>query len=419
MSNFLIDAITDVLRSGSLGTVASQLGQSEQQVTRGLQMGVASIGAGLASKTQDRGFMRALFDLATTRGVDPARVVSDPTALTTQMAPDSPATSASNQFLSAVFGNNVGAVTSAISGATGLRPDSTTSLLGMAGSLVLGVLGSRVRTGGLTASGFTDWLASQRDSLLREAPPALRGIFGAPATVPPAATRPIETSMPTSVIPPRPRSDRWLWPAIAAILVLGVLWNVLRGNRATMAARNTSAATDTATAAGEVSRSDTSMANAPAAAAAMVSAKLPNGVELRVPDNGMETKLLAYLQDPSHTGKDTTWFDMDRLLFETNSATLAPSSQDQLHDVAEILKAYPKAHATIGGYTDNTGDADANMRLSAARATSVVSQLTTLGVPGNRLTAKGYGDAHPVADNATAVGRAQNRRIAIRITSMS
>jgi OmpA-OmpF porin, OOP family len=40
-------------------------------------------------------------------------------------------------------------------------------------------------------------------------------------------------------------------------------------------------------------------------------------------------------------------------------------------------------------------------------------------VPGNRLTAKGYGDAHPVADNATAVGRAQNRRIAIRITSMS
>jgi OmpA-OmpF porin, OOP family len=292
----------------------------------------------------------------------------------------------------------------------------------MAGSLVLGVLGSRVRSGGLTASGFTDWLASQRDSLLREAPPALRGMFGPPAAVPPVGTRPVDTTVPSSMMSPKPRSDRWLWPAIAAILVLGVLWNVLRGNRAAMEARNTAGATDTSIAAGEVTRSDTaasSMGAPPAGAMAMVATKLPNGVELRIPDNGTESKLLIYLQDPSHTGKDTTWFDMDRLLFETNSATLAPSSQDQLHDVAEILKAYPKARATIGGYTDNTGDADANMRLSAARATSVVSQLTTLGVSSDRLTAKGYGEAHPVADNATAVGRATNRRIAIRITSTS
>jgi OOP family OmpA-OmpF porin len=236
MSNFLLDAITDVVRSGSLGTVASQLGQSEQQVTRGLQMGVASIGAGLASKTQDRGFMRQLFDVATTRGVDPARVVADPSSLTTPMSPDSPQASASNQLLSSIFGNNIGAVTSAIAGATGLRPESATALLGMAGSLVLGVLGSRVRSGGLTASGFTDWLASQRDSLLREAPPALRGMFGPPAAVPPVGTRPVDTTVPSSMMSSKPRSDRWLWPAIAAILVLGVLWNVLRGNRAAMEA---------------------------------------------------------------------------------------------------------------------------------------------------------------------------------------
>jgi OmpA-OmpF porin, OOP family len=397
MSNFLLDSITDVLRSGSLAAVATRLGQSEQQVTRGMQMAVAAIGAGLATKTQDRGFTRQLFDLATTRGVDPARAVADPSTLLAHGAPDSP-TSAGSQFVGSVFGNSTAPVTGAIASATGLSPDSTTSLLGMAGTLVLGVLGSRIRSGGMTPNGFADWLAGQRDGLLREAPPAVRGLLGIPAAT--------DASI-AAGIAPRPaagaRSDRWLWSAIAAILVLGVVWNVLRGNRAAV---ETQAAAGTAsdTSAGEI------------AATAVIVRRLPNGVALRIPNNGTEIKLLSYLDDPTRTGKDTTWFDFDRLLFETNSSTLAPSSQDQLHDVGMILMAYPKAHATIGGYTDSTGDADANVRLSQDRAGSVVTELVAVGVPANQLTAKGYGAAHPVADNGTAVGRAQNRRIAIRVT---
>jgi len=416
MSNFLLDSITDVLRSGTLGTVAGQLGQSEQQVTRGLQMSVASLGAGLAAKSQDKGFMRQLYDLATTRGVDPARVVSDPSALMAQgTTGDSPATSGTTQFLSSIFGGNTNAVTSAIAGATGLRPESATSLLSMAAPLVLGVLGSHIRSSGLNASGFADWFATQRDSLLRDAPPALRGLFGAPTPT----TRITDASVAAGVAPrPATRPDRWLWPAIAAILVLGVVWNVMRGNRATNVAATATKAADTV--AGEVSAAASSTAttvgNAMSAAGAMVSRHLPTGVDLRVPDNGTETKLLAYLEDPTRHGTDTVWFDFDRLLFETNSATLAPSSNDQLHDVATILSAYPKTHATIGGYTDNTGDADANVKLSQDRAANVVTQLVSLGVTPSRLTAKGYGDQHPVADNNTDVGRAQNRRIAIRIT---
>jgi OOP family OmpA-OmpF porin len=241
----------------------------------------------------------------------------------------------------------------------------------------------------------------------------LRGLFGlaAPSA---GATSGAAAAATGSLRPTGARPDRWLWPAIAAILVLGVVWNVLRGNRATVEARTAAAtAPDTASAAGEVARPDSS----PPGATAMVTQHLPNGTALLVPSSGTETNLIAYLQDPTKTGKDTTWFDFDRLLFETNSATLAPSSNDQLHDVAVILVAYPKTHATIGGYTDNTGDADANMKLSQDRAASVVTELITLGVPGSQLTSKGYGDTHPVADNGTAVGRAQNRRIAIRVTS--
>jgi outer membrane protein OmpA-like peptidoglycan-associated protein len=84
--------------------------------------------------------------------------------------------------------------------------------------------------------------------------------------------------------------------------------------------------------------------------------------------------------------------------------------------VAEIMKAYPKVKAKIGGYTDNTGDPDSNLKLSQDRATNVMNELVVLGVASDRLTAEGYGQQHPVADNGTDAGRQQNRRIAFRVT---
>jgi outer membrane protein OmpA-like peptidoglycan-associated protein len=80
------------------------------------------------------------------------------------------------------------------------------------------------------------------------------------------------------------------------------------------------------------------------------------------------------------------------------------------------LNAYPKTRLTIGGYTDNTGDAAQNLKLSQDRANNVTAELIKLGVAEDRLVAKGYGDQHPVADNATDAGRAQNRRISMLVT---
>lgn len=150
-------------------------------------------------------------------------------------------------------------------------------------------------------------------------------------------------------------------------------------------------------------------------AAAMVRETLPGGVELNVPATGIEARLVRFIKDPAATVNDTTWFDFDRLLFETGSATLRPESQEQLRYVAQILQAYPNVRVRIGGYTDNTGDAAANVSLSQARAESVMRELVSLGVAPNRLDARGYGAEHPVADNATEEGRAQNRRIALRV----
>jgi outer membrane protein OmpA-like peptidoglycan-associated protein len=70
----------------------------------------------------------------------------------------------------------------------------------------------------------------------------------------------------------------------------------------------------------------------------------------------------------------------------------------------------------IGGYTDNVGRAEANTQLSRARAESVRDALQRLGVDSSRVQAEGYGDQHPIADNNTSEGRANNRRVAILVT---
>ena len=111
-----------------------------------------------------------------------------------------------------------------------------------------------------------------------------------------------------------------------------------------------------------------------------------------------------------------TWFDFDRLLFATGSATLEPASHEQLSNIAAIMKAYPKVKIKLGGYTDNTGDPAANLKLSDDRAKNVMAELVKLGVDPSRMEAKGYGEDHPVGDNKTEEGRQLNRRISLRLT---
>ncbi len=144
--------------------------------------------------------------------------------------------------------------------------------------------------------------------------------------------------------------------------------------------------------------------------------KLLTGVEISLPEFGVERKLLAFIEDKSKPVDKKTWFTFDRLDFETGSATLRPTSAEQLRNIAEIMKAYPKVALKLGGYTDNVGSPDDNLKLSKLRAQNTMQELVKLGVDAKRLEAEGYGEMHPVADNSTEDGRQKNRRIDILVT---
>ena len=99
------------------------------------------------------------------------------------------------------------------------------------------------------------------------------------------------------------------------------------------------------------------------------------------------------------------------VIFETGKSALKPESFTVLDIVAQSLQANPDIRIEIAGYTDNTGAAATNAGLSQARAEAVRMYLATRGVTPNRMVAKGYGPANPIAPNTTAAGRAQNRRV--------
>jgi outer membrane protein OmpA-like peptidoglycan-associated protein len=97
--------------------------------------------------------------------------------------------------------------------------------------------------------------------------------------------------------------------------------------------------------------------------------------------------------------------------FDTGKATIKPDSAQTLDDAAAALKMAADLKVEVAGHTDNVGAPEANLKLSQERAQAVMAALVERGIPAARLTAKGYGQTAPIADNRTDDGRAKNRRV--------
>jgi outer membrane protein OmpA-like peptidoglycan-associated protein len=117
----------------------------------------------------------------------------------------------------------------------------------------------------------------------------------------------------------------------------------------------------------------------------------------------------------SNSVKQHTLPENVTLRYATGSARLQPESQSRLDHLAAQLIAFPDVHVKVAGFTDNVGAADVNLQISQRRADSVIAFLVGKGIAADRLTAKGYGEEDPIADNSTMEGRAQNRRVSVSV----
>lgn len=114
-------------------------------------------------------------------------------------------------------------------------------------------------------------------------------------------------------------------------------------------------------------------------------------------------------EDCDITVKETVVFSATST-FAFDSAVLSPASKNGLDEIVKRLKSNPNEKIRVFGYTDSVGSEAYNIALSQKRADAVKAYLVKEGIDGARIVTKGFGEANPVASNATAEGRAENRR---------
>ena len=369
-----------------------------------------------------------------------------------------------------LFGDRAGGIASALAAHSGIKQTSASSLMSLAVPVLLGVLGKRMAVEGEGGpSGLAGLLSGQAANVQATLPAGLASALGitpgiAMAGNPGSPLPTVESDVrgtPSRMVPPvatvstppaadidRPvagipafsndhtsgSGNRWL-PWLLLALGAAALFYFLRGcgnDRSAADSATGTTMTDSANVASDAN-TDIDLGAGSAVGAAVDSAgdavsdgaaalgtffkrKLPSGYELNIPENGFESNLVTFIEDKDRAVDKTTWFNFDRLLFDTGKATLKPASKEQVNNIAEVLKAYPNVAIKVGGYTDNTGNAQTNTKLSADRANMVMNALVDLGIDKSRLEAEGYGPQYPVAPNDTEAGRAQNRRIAVRVT---
>jgi len=108
-------------------------------------------------------------------------------------------------------------------------------------------------------------------------------------------------------------------------------------------------------------------------------------------------------------------FSTKNILFDVAKSTIKQTSFNDLNNILKLMNEFPSSRFSINGYTDNTGAKEMNLRLSEDRAQSVKNYFTERGISASRLTAKGFGDANPIAPNNTTEGRELNRRVEISL----
>ena len=428
MSLNLPEAIKSLFTSEVVQQSGTQLGEPAAKISRAVSAIIPIVLGTLLEETATTAGAQKISDVASEQyhsGIL-GNIVGGNTAT-------SPATGG---ILSGLFGDKLGSITNLLAGFAGIKASSANSLLGTAVPVVLAFLGRYSADNNLHAGDLASLINSQEGSI-RHAVPAglnLASVFG-------TTQQPVKTVVTTvsHVTHSEPHTrqvkgadesigiSKWIFPLFLLILLSLACWYIFgKGCYGTPV-------TDHSAALNAHQAAPSSPAQVVAATGSIdsitgnfeynvgndVSVSLPGeGGKLVVGEFSTENKLYKFLSDDAAT-LDTVkgnWFEFTNVKFKTGSAEITEESSAQLKNLVAISKAFPKARFKVGGYTDNTGNAAANVKLSQQRADAILAMLKELGAAPSAITgAEGYGPEHPVGDNATAEGKAMNRRVAINV----
>jgi outer membrane protein OmpA-like peptidoglycan-associated protein len=414
MSFNLVDAAKSLFTSELAGQASTFLGENENGISKAVSGMVPSLLMGLSERASTADGAQSIANLAQDQfqsGVlhNLGGFFDNNSGLLEKGA----------GLASQLFGQKSNSLVSQVGNFAGIKTSSSSALMSMALPLILGLIGRH--TGNNSGTAISELLGAQQSSWMQSLPQGLQlgGLFGSTEV---KAEKPHQHHHTTVHREEKKSGMSILFPIIMFALLGAGAWYLFghKENEALHAnAAHSETKTVTETITTTVKGTVDSLGNYIYDPGKLSSIELPNGLgKLEVGENTTEARLIRYLNDKTAV-LDTVkgnWFEFTHVLFNSGSAVLHESSKKQLENLILICKAFPQAKFKIGGYTDTTGNRAGNLILSQKRAEAVYLTLNELGaVPGTFTGAQGYGPEYPIADNATAEGRAQNRRVAVNV----
>jgi len=422
----LLNTVSGLFSNDLVGKAASSLGESEGSIQKAIGGVVPSVLTGLLSKASSSGGTSASGILDMAKQAASSGILGNLSGLLGGSSSSGGSMSGLLSMAGSLFGDKLSSITSLISNFAGIKTSSANSLLSMAAPAALGSLGKYANENNLNAGGLLSFLNTQKDSILGAVPSGLglasalglgslsdigNKLSGAVSNIAGGARQAAGAA--TDVAK---SGSKWLLPLLLILLAVAAIWYFMRGcNKSD----NSVAPVDTTVVAPAHVDTTAKVATSPSRETMKVT--LPDGTVLEAYHGGIEDRLVTFLNSNwAKLGADSlkkTWFDFDDLNFETGSAKITTESQKQVSNIAAIVKAYPKAKFKVGGYTDKTGDAASNKKLSQDRAKATTDAIKAAGGNAAQLLApEGYGSQFAtVPSDASDDERKKDRRISISV----
>ncbi|KAB7732744.1 OmpA family protein [Rudanella paleaurantiibacter] len=348
-------------------------------------------------------------------------------------------------FVDGILGDNAPRIAEHIAQYSGVQPASALSIMSLAGSVLMGVLGRQQHEQGLSDLNLKSLLLGQTDIVRGALPAGLSGVAGllgldalrtptgGPAEVQGAdyfSGTPLNPNIPKSTDGERQRENirwlRWAMFALAALVIALIVQkcrepqNGVDGVYTDTTRRAEPDAVEDTTASTlqniEDANGQASDSTVPGALGIRTPVQLPGGRQINVAEKSFNANLAAFMAGKERSTPRT--FRFDNLTFETGSARITTDSRSNLNDLIQIMQAYPSLSIRVEGHTDNTGNGQANQKLSLDRANAVRAALTEAGIEATRIVTQGFGSSKPITTNNTEEGRGQNRRIDVIVTKV-
>jgi OmpA-OmpF porin, OOP family len=396
----LIEHVKDYLTSDVIQKAASYIGESDSTTQRAMGSIVPTVIGALANQASTPSGAQQLRGMLDAGKYD-GSVLTSLSSLFSGGATTQNAMAGGRSVLEALFGDKATSVSELIARFVGMRTGSASTLLTLAVPLVMHVLGKHNAAMGPSSAGLATLLGEQKSLVSGLLPGGLVGLLGWVGIAPPAASAPRTSREPGRGPVMEPAyagaggTSTWAW--LLPLLILGGV--VLAGLGWLSPWRSSPPANVQEDATAALVRQTARLTNV----------DLPSGVKISVPEGSFNHSLSGWL-----AGTDATLsrrFVFDNLNFETGTTRLTPESTAAVESLVTILKAYPAATVLLEGYTDSTGDAAANKKLSLERANAVKTLVLRGGIAEARIGTEGLGQENPIAANDTEEGRAKNRRL--------